>query len=1055
VNDHNRIVLESTPEGQEQAAEMRARTCADPPTTIEISPPAVTDAEADLIRRLRTAKRAGDFDAIREIEEDLATLRGEPIGNPIAPEADSELRVVAAGGEEAPPADRWLPHEFLLAGTELPELRPTMASDADGNLYAAFEEVTEEYGRTCAIYRSTDGGEHWERYQWLVGADLIKPSIAIAEGAEDWLFVAFNRIDQPSIYVFRQNLDNPSLWDFTEIHANPPGMSSPRIVTDCAEYPAWYVYLVYNARAVDNWVIMHSRTTNGGDSWVPPEIVAGYCGFPDEFYDASEAHPDIEYGSDNVHIAFDNYPPPCTITSRDIFMITSEDFGSTWVTGVRLSGDLDDEHDPAVASVKNYDANPTTVVAYTRFYDALDNDIWYAYTQNDGTTWDVSNCIACTTEEEKYVNLVTSYDHGAIHAAFWDEFNIDHAVADYLAPAVWTREDSISTSDTASDIEYRPGILVDRTMPAGEEAGVAWTDFRNVDTADEDIYYDAVALPHAPDDFYLYTTYDPGLSYTTAIDGFVDEVGAIEGNPGAEYLFFESGDAYEGDHTAYVYRVETDGDPDRHPDNPYNTGPVAPRTFTFVSSHYLGNYASGHDNAFYVDETGIYYGASDNPRNSVDGWGTYMGGGIFHWDFDWNLLECVVPTPAPGGTQTLARNAATGEWWAGTGNRRLYKWDGASWVYQFTHPHLGGSHHDGMEIINNSLYISDMTSDVIIRYRLDDAGNVIDASGNPANTFFYSASPSVEGMGHEPNDHIWIAGYGSRNIYEIGGGALQLVVEGIPDQCVLPEDPFDTFDLDDYVVGIPPYSWSWEGNVDLVVEVDAENLATVTYPPGWTGQETITFTVEDDLGTRASDDATFTVSEAPVVGDIPDQTAPFVPFDLDDYLAGADPEMVTWTAAGMSCLLVEIDATTHVATVTNPGSCVEPEVITFTATVTPCGEGFSDEDGATFDPGTSGVEDEISSVLALGPVVPNPCSRETQINYSIPIGIDPSTVTLAIYDVEGRRVRALVGAGEAAATDIVTWDGHDDQGMPVPSGTYFLQLNWGRKRATVRVLLLR
>ena len=213
------------------------------------------------------------------------------------------------------------------------------------------------------------------------------------------------------------------------------------------------------------------------------------------------------------------------------------------------------------------------------------------------------------------------------------------------------------------------------------------------------------AYAQAADDYFLYANWNPGVGYTTGVNGYVDDKGDL-GDPGEEYLFFTGGPSYGGAHTAYVYKVETAGDPNTHPNNPNNTGSLALRTFTLVSSHAMGTYASGHENAFYVDDSGIYYGAAP-------GWG-----GIYHWDFDWTNKTCVVSTPAPAGTQTLARNPKTGDWWVGTASRALYRWDGSAWMYQFTHPSLAGSHHDGMEIIGKSLFISDMTSDKIIQYRL-------------------------------------------------------------------------------------------------------------------------------------------------------------------------------------------------------------------------------------------------------------------------------------------------------------------------------------------------
>ena len=484
----------------------------------------------------------------------------------------------------------------------------------------------------------------------------------------------------------------------------------------------------------------------------------------------------------------------------------------------------------------------------------------------------------------------------------------------------------------------------------------------------------ALFFPHQTkaEDFYVYGKWNlgaPGNDHLTGINGYVDKQGLIEGIPNAEYIFFTGGPSYGGDHYAYVYRVETDGDPDMHPHNPDNTGPIAPRKFTLVSTVYLGHYASGHDNAFYVDDTGIYYGTSDNTEGGVSGWGTEKGGGILHWDFSWNFLGIVVPEPGPPNTQTLARNPETGQWWAGTGSRELYRWDGTSWVYQFTYFNLGGDHHDGLEIIKRSIFASDMTTDKICQYRLDASGNVIDPPNAPFNIFNYSApADCVEGMGFGPNKHIWIGGWNSFVVYEIGGGNIQGQLEGIPDQCILSGESFTPFDLDDYTTGNVAY-YGYSGNIDLMVDIDPEHVVTITYPPDWTGSEIITFTSYDPNGVELdSDDAEFEVCPVPLVGDIPDQFAPFQPFDLDDYIqwSNGDPmntDEVTWNYSGNNKLEVFIDPVSHVVTVTNPNHSTVPETITFTATVkTYCGKEASDEDNATFYPAGSS-----QNVPALSP----------------------------------------------------------------------------------------
>lgn len=174
---------------------------------------------------------------------------------------------------------------------------------------------------------------------------------------------------------------------------------------------------------------------------------------------------------------------------------------------------------------------------------------------------------------------------------------------------------------------------------------------------------------------------------------------------------------------------------------------------------------------------------------------------------------------------------------------------------------------------------------------------------------------------------------------------------GILDQCVPHGMPFETFDADDYVVvGEPPYSWTHSGNTNLTVVKNDENVFTVTYPDGWVGSETITFTATDGNGKTSNDTATFTVNAVPKVEGIPDQTAPFASFDLDGYLLPPVPASVTWTFAGNSCLQVSIDGE-HVVTVTNPGNaCQAPETVTFTATATACAGEVSGSDAAAFTP---------------------------------------------------------------------------------------------------------
>lgn len=68
---------------------------------------------------------------------------------------------------------------------------------------------------------------------------------------------------------------------------------------------------------------------------------------------------------------------------------------------------------------------------------------------------------------------------------------------------------------------------------------------------------------------------------------------------------------------------------------------------------------------------------------------------------------------------------------------------------------------------------------------------------------------------------------------------------------------------------------------------------------------------------------------------------------------------------------------------------------------------------------------------------PNPFNPSTQIRFVLP---EASDVILTVYDVLGRRVRTLQLEDRPAATHSFVWDGTNDIGAPVSSGTYLYRI---------------
>jgi hypothetical protein len=89
---------------------------------------------------------------------------------------------------------------------------------------------------------------------------------------------------------------------------------------------------------------------------------------------------------------------------------------------------------------------------------------------------------------------------------------------------------------------------------------------------------------------------------------------------------------------------------------------------------------------------------------------------------------------------------------------------------------------------------------------------------------------------------------------------------------------------------------------------------------------------------------------------------------------------------------------------------------------------------------------------SLGVNRPNPFHPTTEIPFTVERA---GHVTLAVYDVAGRRVRTLVDRTMEPGRHSVTWNGIDDNGRMAASGVYFYRLKTGRFSATRKLVLLR
>ena len=292
------------------------------------------------------------------------------------------------------------------------------------------------------------------------------------------------------------------------------------------------------------------------------------------------------------------------------------------------------------------------------------------------------------------------------------------------------------------------------------------------------------------------------------------------------------------------------------------------------------------------------------------------------------------------------------------------------------------------------------------------------------------------------------------------------VLSDIPNQTVAEGQSFASVSLDTYVTDTDDHDsvviWTHWGETDLSVDI-TDRVATISAPnPDWNGSETVWFEACDPGGLCDSNEAAFTVTaenDTPLVSDILNQSTPkgesFTPINLDDYVTDPDDHdsLMIWTHWGEVELLVDI--TDRVATISAPNpEWSGAETIWFKA-----GDpgGLCDSNEAAFTVTSSDIEEEGDGDLLphshlLKQNYPNPFNPQTKIAYDL---TKDGWVRLEVFDILGRNVSNLVDGHQERGRHVVTWDGTDEEGKPLPSGIYFCKVTFDNSQKANKMVLLK
>ena len=121
---------------------------------------------------------------------------------------------------------------------------------------------------------------------------------------------------------------------------------------------------------------------------------------------------------------------------------------------------------------------------------------------------------------------------------------------------------------------------------------------------------------------------------------------------------------------------------------------------------------------------------------------------------------------------------------------------------------------------------------------------------------------------------------------------------------------------------------------------------------------------------------------------------------------------------------------------------------TFTGTIY-----FDDLSVKVIAPTITDVGDKlIPATFNLSQNYPNPFNPSTTISYSVPQNV---RVKIIIYDMLGREVKTLVNAEQSAGVHQAVWNGDNNYGSKVASGTYIYRAVMGDNVSVKKMLLLK
>ncbi len=411
----------------------------------------------------------------------------------LAPALCALLLAAAPAGPALAAWDEIGGDDVVLAKLDIAEnTTPVIEVAENGDIYVAVSIVlTDRTG--VYIYRSQDGGDHWAIWGTLdsTGVNYTDPCLHIAEGTQDWLYVAC-AYKGPSelrtqIWVARSPLATASWTVVPALSTAADDFAQPALASDATNYGSYYLYLAAEAADGNGKDIWFTRSTNYGSSWAAGYEIASLATGSDY------RHPSLCYGMSGVlHCTYAFYPVYGSGLDKAIRYRRATDFADAgvgdWQPVVYLSSNTDgfDEYLASVAA-SHGSAN---VVASWDVYDPVLHTLGSNVKSSGdlGATWSAPQWM-----EDQYTSQILALP-GTGGFSIRGEFTGGRyglRSAPDASPLAWSAHQTIA--DRNSDVFWglAPSQLHQDYDPSrGNRRAVVWAG-QNLGGAVDTVFFDA------------------------------------------------------------------------------------------------------------------------------------------------------------------------------------------------------------------------------------------------------------------------------------------------------------------------------------------------------------------------------------------------------------------------------------------------------------------------------------------------------------------------------------------------------------------------------------